>query len=69
MNSSVASRMNPEDEWEVTEIPELRIVGDDLWQAVRSRQGALVSAGTPVPVWDRRRPKAAASRLQDHPRG
>ncbi|XDA97994.1 recombinase family protein [Sulfitobacter sp. LCG007] len=57
------SRMNPEDEWEVTEIPELRIVGDKLWQAVRSRQGALVSSGTSVPVWDRRRPKFLFSGL------
>ncbi|MDT0684582.1 recombinase family protein [Roseicyclus sp. F158] len=57
------SRMNPEGEWEVTEIPELRIVEGELWQAVRSRQGALVSAGTSVPVWDRRRPKFLFSGL------
>ncbi|MCA0851566.1 recombinase family protein, partial [Salipiger thiooxidans] len=63
MTGKRVSRMNPEDEWEVTEIPKLRIVDDDLWQAVRSRQGALVSAGTSVPVWDRRRPKFLFSRL------
>ena len=63
MTGKRVSRMNPEDEWEVTEIPELRIVDDDLWQAVRSRQGALVSAGTSVPVWDRRRPKFLFSGL------
>lgn len=63
MTGKRVSRMNLEDAWEVTEIPELRIVGDDLWQAVRSRQGALVSAGTSVPVWDRRRPKFLFSGL------
>ncbi|MDT0684713.1 recombinase family protein, partial [Roseicyclus sp. F158] len=57
------SRMNPEGEWEVTEIPELRMVDDDLWQAVRSRQGTLVCAGTSVPVRDRRRPKFLFSGL------
>ncbi|WP_116086434.1 zinc ribbon domain-containing protein [Tropicimonas sp. IMCC34011] len=55
--------MNPEEEWEVTEIPELRIVEDELWQAVRSRQRTLVCAGTSVPVWDRRRPKFLFSGL------
>ncbi|MER9273497.1 recombinase family protein [Mesorhizobium sp. M0643] len=32
------SRMNPKADWIVTEVPELRIVYDRLWQAVRVRQ-------------------------------
>ena len=32
------SRLNAESEWIVTEVPELRIVDDALWQAVRARQ-------------------------------
>ncbi len=32
------SRLNPEAEWIVTEVPELRIIDDELWQAVRTRQ-------------------------------
>ncbi len=35
------SRINPPEEWIVTEVPELRIVGDELWQAVKDRQGEL----------------------------
>ena len=32
------ARLNPEDEWIVQEVPELRILDDDLWQAVKARQ-------------------------------
>ena len=32
------SRINPKEEWIVTEVPELRIVDDELWQAVKDRQ-------------------------------
>ena len=32
------SRLNPESAWITTEVPELRIVDDALWQAVRARQ-------------------------------
>ncbi|CAN7638896.1 recombinase family protein [Mesorhizobium sp. LjNodule214] len=35
------SRMNPEADWIVTEVPELRIVDDQLWQAVRVRQSEI----------------------------
>jgi site-specific DNA recombinase len=31
------SRMNPESDWLITEVPDLRIVDDALWQAVRER--------------------------------
>ena len=32
------ARPNPKDEWIVQEVPELRILDDDLWQAVKDRQ-------------------------------
>lgn len=35
------SRLNPESEWIVKDVPELRIVDDELWQAVRERQGKI----------------------------
>ncbi|NML10676.1 recombinase family protein [Sphingobium sp. AR-3-1] len=35
------SRTNPESEWIRVEMPQLRIVSDDLWQAVKDRQDAL----------------------------
>lgn len=47
----------------ITEVPELGIIEDELWERVRSRQGALKSKGTDVPVWDRRRPKFLFSGL------
>ncbi|MCY4002160.1 MAG: recombinase family protein [Rhodospirillales bacterium] len=35
------SRINPPEEWIVTEVPELRIVDDELWQAAKARQGEI----------------------------
>ena len=35
------SRLNPESEWIVKDVPDLRIVDDELWQAVRARQGEI----------------------------
>jgi site-specific DNA recombinase len=35
------SRINPRDTWITTEVPELRIVDDALWQAAKARQGQL----------------------------
>ncbi|REF73547.1 recombinase family protein [Paracoccus versutus] len=37
------SRLNPESEWIVKDVPGLRIVDDELWQAVKARQ-AVTSA-------------------------
>jgi hypothetical protein len=33
--------MNAESEWIVAEVPELRIIDDDLWQAVKTRQSEI----------------------------
>ena len=35
------ARINPAEEWIVTEVPELRIVDDELWQAAKARQGEI----------------------------
>ncbi|WDR01637.1 recombinase family protein [Devosia algicola] len=35
------SRLNPESDWLIREVPELRIVDDALWQAVRDRQAVI----------------------------
>lgn len=35
------SRLNPESEWLIREVPELRIGDDPLWQAVRERQAVI----------------------------
>ena len=35
------SRLNPREKWITTEVPELRIIDDALWQAAKARQGEL----------------------------
>ena len=55
------SRLNPESEWTTTPVPELRIIDQDLWDAVRARQGAMKTKNTDVPIWDRRRPRTLFS--------
>ena len=32
------SRLNPPESWVITEVPELRIIDDELWQGVKARQ-------------------------------
>ena len=40
-SSTRESRLNPESEWKVVEVPHLRIISDELWQAVKARQASL----------------------------
>ena len=42
------SRINPPEEWTVAEVPELRIVEDSLWQAVKTEQGARTDKSAQV---------------------
>ena len=35
------SRLNSPDQWTIQEVPGLRIVDDTLWEAVKTRQGAI----------------------------
>ena len=61
------SRSNPESAWAVTEVPELRIADDDLWEAVKRRQELLDAHAKPKTgergFWDRRRPRHLLSGL------
>ena len=55
------SRLNPESEWVTKEVPELRLVDQDLWEAVKERQNQLAyepaTEKTTNFMNDRRRPK------------
>ena len=54
------SRPNPKSEWVVQEVSDLRIVDQDLWDAVKKRQKSLSFDTSPTgsnPMNDRRRPK------------
>jgi site-specific DNA recombinase len=63
------ARLNPSEEWVVKEVPELRILDDELWQAVKARQSAVkitrTEDGRTVEnhFRDRRRPKYLFSGL------
>ena len=63
------SRVNPPEEWIIKEVSELRIVDDDLWQAVKARQRSIkatrMEEGVEVEndFRDRRRPKYLFSGL------
>lgn len=53
------SRVNPPEEWVTQDVPDLRIVEQDLWDAVKTRQKSLTfSTGskTANPMGERRRP-------------
>ena len=56
------SRLNPESEWVIQEVPELRIIDQSVWNLVKERQSQLAlepgtRPGDNVPLNDRRRPK------------
>lgn len=54
------SKLNPEDKWIRQEVPELRIIGEELWQKVRARQEGLTRAPE---LWQTNRPKNLFSYL------
>ena len=56
------SRLNPPEQWIITNVPELRIVDDALWQAVKDRQGELADKHATVIAAVR---EAHANRLND----
>jgi site-specific DNA recombinase len=58
------SRLNDKSCWVVHDVPDLRIVDQDLWDRVKTRQGALrVKTNTREGMWDRRRPRYLLSGL------
>jgi site-specific DNA recombinase len=56
------SRLNPESQWIYKDVPHLRIIPDELWQAVKDKQG-IFKASTAHTLWDKRRPKTLFSGL------
>ncbi|KLN58865.1 hypothetical protein WH96_20760, partial [Kiloniella spongiae] len=62
------SRLNPQEEWVITEIPELRIIKPELWDAVKERQEktsltSKAQQGRKMGMWDRKRPQYLFSGL------
>tara|TARA_R110002110_G_scaffold415701_1_gene653909 strand:+ start:1457 stop:3112 length:1656 start_codon:yes stop_codon:yes gene_type:complete len=55
------SKLNPRAEWIIKEVPELRILDDDLWQKAKARQAKLDAK--PTGMWDCRRPRYLFSGL------
>ncbi|MDA5556449.1 recombinase family protein, partial [Shimia sp. MMG029] len=55
------SRMNPEDQWVITEVPDLRIIDQDLWDKVKAQQGVHNKADKPL--HQRNRPSYLLSHL------
>ena len=55
------SKLNNEQDWIIQEVPELRIIDEDLWQTVRDRQGKLNKNGKKF--WQQQRPKNLFSGL------
>ncbi len=58
------SRLNPEEDWVIKEVPEFRIIDQELWDKVKARQQAtsLTRKDTDA-FWDHRRPKHLFSGL------
>ena len=56
------ARPNPKDEWIIHDVPELRIVPQDLWEKVKARQGALDEVRE-KPFWTKQRPRNLFSGL------
>ena len=62
------SRHNPPEKWIVQDVPALRIVDDDLWRAVKARQGSIrasdgVANARATRFWERRRSRHLLSGL------
>ena len=60
------SRLNPDSEWIVKDVPALRIVPQELWDRVKARQRALEATEESkdgAGFWDRRRPQYLFSGL------
>ncbi len=60
------SRLNPREEWVIQDVPELRIIDQDLWDAVKTRQQAVkqnTETGGENGIWERRRARYLLSGL------
>lgn len=52
------SRLNPEDQWIIQDVPDLRIIDQDLWDHVKTRQGEYQAKDGPnnTKLWSAKRP-------------
>jgi site-specific DNA recombinase len=60
------SRLNPRTDWVIREVPELRIVEQNLWDAVKARQRMVkqnAETGEQNGIWERRRARYLLSGL------
>ena len=62
------SRLKPETEWIIKDVPELRIIEQGLWDAVKGRQRSVTRNTRPdvnadKPFWEKTRPKYLLSGL------
>ncbi|MEW8417747.1 MAG: recombinase family protein [Candidatus Thiodiazotropha endolucinida] len=55
------ARINPEEEWQRTDVPELRIIDQELWDKVKEKQGALRKYKKNF--WEKQRPRNLFSYL------
>ena len=55
------SKLNEEQDWIIQVVPDLRIIDEELWHAVRNRQGSLNKHGKKF--WQQQRPKNLFSGL------
>jgi site-specific DNA recombinase len=55
------SKLNPGDDWIIHDVPDLRIIDEELWQAAKERQGKLDKKGSAF--WSKQRPKNLFSGL------
>ncbi|WP_260028268.1 recombinase family protein [Leisingera caerulea] len=55
------SQLNPESEWRTAEVPELRIIGQELWDEVKARQAALSKRSAKIKASDRNKLSAGQS--------
>ncbi|WP_323718400.1 recombinase family protein [Paracoccus aminovorans] len=51
------ARPNPESEWIVTEVPELRIIDQELWDRVKTRREGRKIEQIDKEAWERRKPR------------
>ncbi|WP_313352174.1 recombinase family protein [Paracoccus sp. (in: a-proteobacteria)] len=59
------ARPNPPEDWIIEEVPELRIIPDDLWQTAKERQGAIRADMNPAGVQSAR-PRPERARRPDY---
>jgi DNA invertase Pin-like site-specific DNA recombinase len=62
-NGKRQARPKSEDELETKDVPELRIVPQDLWDAVKARQQSRKIKHTQTEAWERRKPRFLFSGL------